>query len=78
MLLSTVSKRHELNVRLLLTAKTGYDWGALEKDAVVVDVGGGLGSQSLVIARAHPNLRLVVQDREAVINDAGAVGHPFI
>ena len=39
----------------------------------MVDVGGGVGSQSLTLARHHPNLRIVVQDREAVIGDANEV-----
>ena len=37
---------------------------------MIVDVGGGLGSQSLVLAKHHPQLRFVVQDREAVVQDA--------
>ena len=37
---------------------------------MIVDIGGGVGSQSLVIAKDHPQLRFVVQDREAVVRDA--------
>ncbi|KAF9471449.1 S-adenosyl-L-methionine-dependent methyltransferase [Pholiota conissans] len=47
----------------------GYDWGALPKGSTVVDVGGGIGTQSLLISKAFPDLKLVVQDREAVIPD---------
>ncbi|KAF8256673.1 S-adenosyl-L-methionine-dependent methyltransferase [Lactarius quietus] len=48
----------------------GYSWETLPPDSLVVDVGGGVGSQSLTLARRHPNFRFVVQDREAVIADA--------
>lgn len=35
-------------------------------DALVVDVGGGVGNHTLALARAYPRLRFVVQDRERV------------
>jgi len=48
----------------------GYAWDQLPKDSLVVDVGGGVGSQSLALALYHPHLHFVVQDREAVVGDA--------
>jgi len=48
----------------------GYAWEKLPPGSLVVDVGGGVGSQSLTLARRHPNLRFVVQDRDTVIGDA--------
>ncbi|KAH8978956.1 S-adenosyl-L-methionine-dependent methyltransferase, partial [Lactarius akahatsu] len=48
----------------------GYAWEKLLPGSLVVDVGGGVGSQSLALARRHPDLRFVVQDREAVLGDA--------
>ncbi|KAI9463926.1 S-adenosyl-L-methionine-dependent methyltransferase [Russula earlei] len=48
----------------------GYDWNHLPMDSLVVDVGGGIGSQSMTLARHNPHLRFIVQDREAVIGDA--------
>ncbi|KAH9167780.1 S-adenosyl-L-methionine-dependent methyltransferase [Lactarius sanguifluus] len=48
----------------------GYAWDKLPPGSLVVDVGGGVGSQSLTLARRHPDLRFVVQDREAVLGDA--------
>ena len=54
------------NLILLL----GFDWKGLKQDAVVVDVGGGIGSQSMTLAQNHSHLRLVVQDREPVVKDA--------
>jgi ubiquinone/menaquinone biosynthesis C-methylase UbiE len=45
----------------------------LAQGSTVVDVGGGIGTQSLVLARAFPDLELVVQDREGVIPDGNKV-----
>ena len=36
----------------------------------MVDVGGGVGSTSIVLAKAFPHLRYVVQDRDAVAKEA--------
>lgn len=33
----------------------------------MVDVGGGIGSLALKVAKAHPHLRMVIQDRPMVI-----------
>lgn len=41
-----------------------YDWKSLKKGDLVVDVGGGIGSTTLRLAQAFPELRFVVQDRE--------------
>ena len=51
----------------------GYDWGTLEEGAVVVDVGGGVGTQGKKIAMAHPHLKIVVQDRAPVVKAAEEV-----
>ncbi|KAH9024031.1 S-adenosyl-L-methionine-dependent methyltransferase [Lactarius deliciosus] len=48
----------------------GYAWERLPPGSLVVDVGGGVGSQSLALARRYPNLRFVVQDRDSVLSDA--------
>ena len=50
----------------------GFDWAALPRDSLVVDVGGGVGSQTLTLAKAHEHLKFVVQDRESVISGPGA------
>ncbi|KAL0564998.1 hypothetical protein V5O48_017036, partial [Marasmius crinis-equi] len=39
-----------------------YDWDALPRNAIVVDVGGGVGTISLELAKRYPDLKLVVQD----------------
>ncbi|KAF7791400.1 hypothetical protein EIP86_002414 [Pleurotus ostreatoroseus] len=48
----------------------GFGWKDLSKNAVIVDVGGGVGSHSLVLAKQYEHFQFVVQDREAVIADA--------
>ncbi|KAH8978960.1 O-methyltransferase [Lactarius akahatsu] len=48
----------------------GYAWEKLPPGSLVVDVGGGVGSNSLTLARRHNSLRFVVQDRETVVGDA--------
>ncbi|EPQ54825.1 O-methyltransferase [Gloeophyllum trabeum ATCC 11539] len=44
----------------------GYDWGSLTANDLIVDVGGGHGMPSLMIARANAEVRIIIQDREAV------------
>jgi hypothetical protein len=59
----------------------GLDWSALPAGSTIVDVGGGIGSQSMLLAEAFgcagggeggaggggKGLKFVVQDREAVV-----------
>lgn len=47
----------------------GFPWSELAENDVVVDVGGGIGSVSIQIAEAYPNLKFVVQDRGPVVAD---------
>ena len=54
---------------LTFETSAGYPWGQLPEGSLVVDVGAGVGSQSLVIAKHHPQLRFIVQDREPVMQD---------
>ncbi|KZT70696.1 hypothetical protein DAEQUDRAFT_183861 [Daedalea quercina L-15889] len=44
----------------------GFPWHSLPQDSVVVDVGGGIGSTSMLLAHAFPHLRFLVQDRPQV------------
>jgi ubiquinone/menaquinone biosynthesis C-methylase UbiE len=46
----------------------GFDFQTLKKGATVVDVGGGTGGVSLVLAKVAPHLNIIVQDRPEVIN----------
>lgn len=48
-----------------------FDWGALDPDAVVVDVGGGHGSFAVALAERFPALKhIIVQDVASVIEQA--------
>ncbi|KAH9907229.1 O-methyltransferase-domain-containing protein [Xylariomycetidae sp. FL2044] len=48
----------------------GFDWKSLREGALVVDCGGGSGTTSLVVARAFPTLRFVLQDQATPIENA--------
>ncbi|THG97673.1 hypothetical protein EW026_g4370 [Hermanssonia centrifuga] len=48
----------------------GFEWKSLPPGAVIVDVGGGIGSMCLTLTKAHGHLSFVLQDREAIIKDA--------
>ncbi|KAI0318073.1 S-adenosyl-L-methionine-dependent methyltransferase [Amylostereum chailletii] len=50
----------------------GFEWKDLNPGAIVVDVGGGIGGQSMTLAQNHSQLKFVVQDREPVVRDAAA------
>ncbi|KAF9465796.1 S-adenosyl-L-methionine-dependent methyltransferase [Collybia nuda] len=52
------------------TILEGYNWSSLAPGSVVVDVGGGTGAPSMIIAVEHPSLSFVIQDREPVIAQA--------
>lgn len=61
---------HTNDTNILLLNSVGYSWERLPEGSLVVDVGGGVGSQSLLLANHHPQLHFVVQDRESVVGDA--------
>ncbi|KAF9259719.1 S-adenosyl-L-methionine-dependent methyltransferase [Marasmius fiardii PR-910] len=46
------------------------DWKSLPNDAVVVDVGAGLGHVTSVLHNAFPHLQFILQDQVSVINAA--------
>ncbi|GJE93999.1 hypothetical protein PsYK624_101670 [Phanerochaete sordida] len=50
----------------------GFPWHELPPRAVVVDVGGGIGSTSMLLANAFPHLRFVIQDRPPVVEMGAA------
>ncbi|KAK7052486.1 O-methyltransferase [Favolaschia claudopus] len=53
----------------------GFDWASLPQGSVIVDVGGGIGSTSMLLASAYADvdadgsggLRFVIQDRPVVV-----------
>ncbi|KAJ3793617.1 S-adenosyl-L-methionine-dependent methyltransferase [Lentinula aff. detonsa] len=47
-----------------------YDWSSLEKGALVVDVGGGIGTSTLALYNAFPQFKYIVQDRPPIITQA--------
>ncbi|KIK51364.1 hypothetical protein GYMLUDRAFT_208715 [Collybiopsis luxurians FD-317 M1] len=51
------------------TVLQGFKWSSLAKNALIVDVGGGVGSISLEIAQSNPDLRFLVQDTSAVVQE---------
>lgn len=55
-----------------------YDWNTLPQNALVVDVGGGIGSASLVLTKEFPNLRIVIQDRHSAVENGVEVDLPCV
>ncbi|RPD57857.1 S-adenosyl-L-methionine-dependent methyltransferase [Lentinus tigrinus ALCF2SS1-7] len=54
----------------------GFDWENLPEGSVLIDVGGGIGGTSIIVAEAHPHLRVVVEDREPVVSTAVSAWGP--
>ncbi|KAJ7232370.1 S-adenosyl-L-methionine-dependent methyltransferase [Mycena rebaudengoi] len=50
-----------------------FPWDNLPKDSVVVDVAGGVGSASLILARAHPHLQFVIEDQAQVVSHGNQI-----
>ncbi|KAI0081312.1 O-methyltransferase [Panus rudis PR-1116 ss-1] len=48
-------------------ALTRFGWASLPEGSLVVDVGGGVGTASLALAKVHKHLRYIVQDHPKVI-----------
>lgn len=55
-----------------------FDWNTLPTDALVVDVGGGLGFSCKTILKAYPKLRCIVQDIPTVIDDGIKVSATYL
>ena len=45
----------------------GFYWAGLREGSLVVDVGGGIGSTSMTLAKAFPHLRFCIQDRPKTV-----------
>jgi len=46
-----------------------YQWETLPEGSVIVDVGGGVGTSSLILAEKFDHLHVVVQDRPQVVEE---------
>ncbi|KAF5377266.1 hypothetical protein D9615_006423 [Tricholomella constricta] len=46
------------------------DWSGLENNDVVVDIGGGVGNVTWILAQSFPHLHYIVQDMEKVIPES--------
>lgn len=49
---------------------SAFKWPSLPSGGVIVDVGGGKGHVSLEIAKAFPDLKIIIEDKKSVIEDA--------
>jgi len=47
-----------------------FDWNTIPDGHLLVDVGGGLGHVSLEVGKVHPNVHVVIEDREIVLTKA--------
>ncbi|EJF57429.1 S-adenosyl-L-methionine-dependent methyltransferase [Dichomitus squalens LYAD-421 SS1] len=54
----------------------GFSWEDLPQGSVLIDVGGGIGAQSILVAQAHPHIHVVVEDREQVVSTAQSAWGP--
>ncbi|KAF9479529.1 S-adenosyl-L-methionine-dependent methyltransferase [Pholiota conissans] len=52
------------------TVIQGFDWASIGRDGIVVDVGGGLGAPSMILAKTFRDLQIIIQDRPAVVSQA--------
>ena len=57
----------------VIIVSVGFEWGSLQCGSVVVDVGGGFGEVATAISKTYPHLKLVVQDRPNVVDEARTV-----
>ncbi|PAV21548.1 S-adenosyl-L-methionine-dependent methyltransferase [Pyrrhoderma noxium] len=49
---------------------SAFKWPSLPSGGVIVDVGGGKGHVTLEIAKAFPDLKIIIEDKKSVIEDA--------
>ncbi|EIN04073.1 S-adenosyl-L-methionine-dependent methyltransferase [Punctularia strigosozonata HHB-11173 SS5] len=56
-----------VGVRPQLKLLKGFDWAQLRAGSLLVDVGGGNGSESYEIAKKAPHLKIIIEDREETV-----------
>lgn len=54
-----------------------FDWTSVPEGCKFVDVGGGVGTASGVLADAQKHFQIIVQDRPAVVADGLQACLPF-
>lgn len=59
-----------ITLGICITRFPDFPWGSLGDGATVCDVGGGIGTITMQLAKAHPNLRLKLQDTPERIEQA--------
>ncbi|GJJ06647.1 hypothetical protein Clacol_000841 [Clathrus columnatus] len=59
-----IQKLHPENIILSV-----YDWKAVPAGSVIVDVGGGVGTTQLCLAKEFPQLKIIIQDQSHVIEE---------
>jgi ubiquinone/menaquinone biosynthesis C-methylase UbiE len=52
-----------------------FEWERLPKGSKVVDVGGGIGNVLFPVAEHFPDLKLIIQDLPAVVENGKKVTH---
>jgi hypothetical protein len=57
--------------------KIAYDWKSLPASSLVFDVGGGVGTACLALAKGFPKLKFVVQDRQPAVEAGVEVHIPY-
>ena len=67
-----------LHSTLMSTLHIGFSWEDLPQGSVLVDVGGGIGAQAVVVADAHPHIHAVVEGRAQVTSTAASVRPPLL
>jgi hypothetical protein len=69
----STSQLPETFVNFPFSGAVAFPWDNLPKDSVIIDVAGGVGSASLILARAHPHLRFVIEDQAQVVSHVNQV-----
>jgi hypothetical protein len=69
----STSQLPETSANFSFPGAAAFPWDNLPKDSVVVDVAGGVGSASLILARAHPHLQFVIEDQAQVVSHGNQV-----
>jgi O-methyltransferase domain len=53
--------------------RSDFPWRDLPSGTTICDIGGGIGTVSMPLAKAHPHLQLTLQDQSSVLDQARVV-----